>query len=489
MELRSSCLVSLAMLAACTSSGGPSAEADAGPGGDGGGQEAALTCEGKSGSRLRQLVRDHDDGSSEVVHLVDSERGLGCVFMTAPDGQLRCMPRVDRDRVYGGILRYRDSSCSQPIGSVEPDVHPVLFEYAVPQGEGCNRRFHRVYTEVGAATDIAEGDQIYYRDPQGDCAAATASTATYYRLGEPIPPERFVAGSEIWTDGGRLSMRTVDAEDGARFCDVLGQLRDTELEGADCGLSRAEDGAIRCLPQSSVLSEYFADDDCTEALSLAQSDTCRPVNYITATAPAECDRLEVRRMGDTVTSQLYWDPGGVCDTFDPGDTARFSLPGPVVAADSFAEIRREYARVGGRLERGDLVGEGVRLHRSRWRDTTLDIPCGFSTAGDGVERCLPATDPSDGAAIAAGTRYTDPDCSVGILVAWYRPDCKDTRPAYVREQVGETAVIHQAGDEHPGPFYVDDGTGCVAAAADEVHLSVGPVVDPATFASGVHRLE
>ena len=489
MEMRSSFLVSVAMLAACSSSGGPSAEPDAGPGGDGGGEEAGLTCEGKSGSRLRQLVRDHDDGSSEVVHLVDSERGLQCVFATAPDGQLRCMPRVDQDKVYGGILRYLDSSCSQPIASVDSEAHPVLFRYSVPQGESCNQRFLPVYADVGAVTDIAEGDQIYFRNPQGDCAAATASSATYYQLGEPIPPESFVAGSESWTEGGRLSMRSIDAEDGARLCDVLGQLHDTELEGAACGLDRAEDGAIRCLPPGPFLSEYFSDDDCTQALSLAQSDTCRPVSYVAASAPAECDRLQVRRMGDTVTSQLYWDPAGTCQTFDPVDTARFSLPGPVVAADSFAEIRREYTRVGERLERGDLVGEGVRLHRTRWRDTTLDIPCGFATAADGVERCLPATDPYDGAAIFAGTRYTDPDCSVGILVAWYRPDCNDTRPAYVRELVGETAVIHQAGDEHPGPFYANAGTGCVAAPADDAHLSLGPVVDPATFASGVERLE
>jgi hypothetical protein len=489
MEPRSSCLVSLALFAACSSSGDPGAQVDAGPGDDGGGEEAELSCVEKGGSRLRQQVRDHDDGSSEVLALIDSERGLACTFGAAADGQLRCLPESDQNKVYAGLLKFRDSSCSQRLAQVAAGVEPLLFEYWVPVEEGCDQPPRRAYAELGAATDIEAGDRIYYRNLDGDCVAETASGSTYYQVAELIPPERFVAGTASWTDGGRLSMQTIDAEDGARFCDVDGTLRDSDLDDGECHLQRAEDGSLRCLPNPTALSEFFSDDDCTSSLELTQSRTCRQETYISTRSDTCDDRDQVRLVGDTVTSQLYWDPGGVCDTFDPGDTTRFSLPGPVVAPETFAEMRRDYVPGGERLERGDLVGEGIRMHRSRWWDTELEMPCGFAVASDGAERCLPAVDPQEVAAVNAGTRYTDDDCTVGVLVAAYRPGCTAATPIWVREFAGGMVLIHQVADEHAGSFYVREGERCLPAPADEVHLRLGPVVDPAMFASGVQRLE
>jgi hypothetical protein len=88
-------------------------------GGDEGGDGAAPvepTCVGASGTRLRQHVRRHSDGSSLAVGLLrDTELGVDCQFVPAADGSLRCLPALFGPVAGGfsqGRLVFTGSDCA-----------------------------------------------------------------------------------------------------------------------------------------------------------------------------------------------------------------------------------------------------------------------------------------------------------------------------------------------------------------------------------------
>src|SRR5262245_44934235 len=116
------CLLGAAALG-CSSDGSDSAPDGGTPPPDGGGRDAGpdskdLTCQGQSGTRIKQVIRQNGDGTAQFIRLQDTTYNETCAFGTASDDQLRCLPAVDGAPFADGIVLYQDDQCQQRIGQL-----------------------------------------------------------------------------------------------------------------------------------------------------------------------------------------------------------------------------------------------------------------------------------------------------------------------------------------------------------------------------------
>lgn len=448
-------------IAACGSDSG-SSDLDGGPTGDAG-DPNALTCEHASGSRIKRVLLQHEDGTSDVLRLHDSEIGETCQFGLAADGSLRCIPRADGTPVASGRLMYTDAACTQPVARLDgalADPAPTIMQ----QLKAADCAQVASHWELGNVQVVEPGvTALYNLDNAGTCSQVLADGNPYVQVTREIPADELVAGTESWV-GGRLQIRQVDGDDGSRWCDVIGAMQDQELDHL-CGLVYGEDRAIRCLPLQRSTTSVFSDAACTTAFpAVITSPTCDTGYRFTWEGAGECGEVRVRALGAEVTEPIY-QMGEMCQQQPLDDEQRVYRVGPAVSGTSFGELTREYLDVGARLERGDLTGAGVRLFRLQWRDTMLDAPCAFDTATDGVERCLP-NDTPDSPVADVTTYYSDNACTATVTVGTWTSTCSPgLTPRFARELLDEGARIHPV--EGPASaLYELDGSGTCVALAD-----------------------
>jgi len=468
---------------------GSDSNADAGPGDlPDAGDPNALDCEGRSGTRIRQVVRNQSDGSVEFLRLQDSELAETCNYGLASDGSLRCIPIADGSPFAGGAVMYTDPGCTNRIAQLAAavgDPPPIYMQEVVAGGsaDGC-AAVTRNY-ELGNQLAVDPATTIYRQDAVS-CVGVTAGTSPYFEIASELAPDDLVAGTESWVGEGRVQTRRLDGDDGSRFCDAA-SFRDLELE-TSCVLQYGEDNSIECLPSPLPIGAFFSDAGCgtgTELPLMVVPGTCDTgARYAYQPALAACNyRNRVRALGDEFTDPYFQMDGG-CVQVDPPNESTAYRVGPALAGGSFSTFTHTFIDSGGdRLQRGDLEnGLGLRIHApeafgEQWKDTMLDTPCAFETATDDMLRCLP----SGSAQTPIGTvgqRFSDAACGTPVTVAEVNLACfGSAEPTWAREGVHVYPVTGPA----PATYRME--ASCIQIT-DVAVYSIGAEVTADMFVSG-----
>lgn len=451
MAMQSSALVrGVVLLAGLAAAGLPAAcgsssdsNADAGPGDiPDGGDPNALDCEGRSGTRIRQVVRDHADGTSQFIRLHDSTLGETCVFGLASDSSLRCIPIADGSPFAAGAIMYTDPGCGTnnriaQLTAAVGDPPPTHMQELVAGGtaDGCGAVTFNY--ELGEQAVIAPETTIYRKDPDDQCVGVSAGSNPYFEIAAEVTPDELVAGTESWVGQGRIQQRRLEGDDGSRWCDI-NSFRDLELE-TSCLLQYGEDNSIQCLPASLGIGNYFTDGACgagTELPLMVVPGECDTgARYAYQSASTTCAyRQRVRALGPEYTDP-YFEMGGACTAVDPGDDTPHQV-GPAMSGTSFATFSRTFITAGGdRLERGDLDdGLGLRFFRFQWRDTMLDMACSFQTLADESIRCIPTGGSQEIPVATVVSLFSDNACTAPVQVGQIDLTCfGDAEPTHALE--------------------------------------------------------
>jgi hypothetical protein len=473
--------------------------------GDDGGEPTPLTCVGRSGERIRQVVRNHDDGSSEVLGLTDTDIDAPCSFRVAGDGVERCLPVEDEARMPVFFPVYTDAGCTSRIAEFH-STEPALPRHAMvavgSEPFECQRTFD--FVELGAAVPLELGDTIYYLREDGSCESAFASPGPYRysRITSVLPDSRFVGGTGRWTDGGRLAMRVVEGADGSRAC-VAGSFSDAERGPHPCSPQEDVGGQLRCLPASPPLSGAVSTSaSCTDSLVVAQvADGCdQGMDYIRRpTLPGCRSRTSVYERGAAHAGQLYFPFSPTICYPVPTGYAYHELGG-LLPPPTFPVMTERIAASKTRLARVEVEGGGVHMPRPLWQDTELDVPCEFELAVDGVTRCLPGPSADEHNSLVEPFRAT----AQGLVVQLYESDeCQgpaprhvlfqdggcDARPPprYAIERTFEGQRIFRVGERITRPFHLPSS--CRALGPEMQVFALGEEVDPTEFVAGAEEVE
>ncbi|HEU5056171.1 MAG TPA: hypothetical protein VFU21_06590 [Kofleriaceae bacterium] len=416
-------LAAAGLPAACGS--GSDSDADAGPGdGPDAGDPDALDCQGRSGTRIRQVIRNHADGSRQFVRLHDAELGETCAFGLAADSSLRCIPLADGSPFAAGAVMYTDPGCGTnnriaQLTAAVGDPPPTHMQQQVAGGtaDGCGAVTFNY--QLGNQLTIAPETTIYRKDPDDQCVGVSAGSNPYFEIAAELAPDGLVAGTESWVGQGRIQQRRLDGEDGSRWCDI-DSFRDLELE-TSCSLQFGEDNSIQCLPAALGIGAFFSTDTCgagSELPLMVVPGSCDSgARYALESAIAACPyRRRVRALGAEYTDPYYQNTG-TCVAVDDGSDTAYRV-GPAMSGTSFASFTRTYIAAGGdRLERGDLDNSlGLRFFRFQWRDTTLDLACSFQTLADESIRCIPTTGSQEFPVATVTSLFSDAGCTAAVQV-------------------------------------------------------------------------
>jgi hypothetical protein len=484
----------------CGSSSSPRVEPDAGDGdaggtgSDAGPQPIRLSCEEANGARLRKVVRQHGDGSSEFIRLHDTDFAETCSYAVAADGVLRCLPAVDGAPFADGAIRYTDDLCTAAIGQLTAPVVgdlPGYMRELVPPVDPCAGLVPHFY-QLADRLVIAP-DTIIFQKVGDVCTGVAAPVTDFFAVAAELPANTFVEGTESFTDSGRIQQPQVDGADGSRVCNTVGPLRDRDLSDHPCSLEQSEDASLRCLPEDVGPTSVFSDDLCAAPIEVALVDeTCNAdAAYATDPAGAACQlRRRVRELGGPLAAPVFELVADVC-TAAAADPVAHGI-GASVSPFSFAELtpRTDAPAAGGRLDRVDLVtDDGLRMFGSRWLDTELDQACTFRRAADGTDRCLPQESPLELVARSISV-FTDAACTATAVVGDRDPSCAAGDPKFVLEAIaGGRTRVDEAGGALPGPFFELDAAAVCIEITGRVFYGLGDEILAQTFVGGTEMVE
>jgi len=465
-----------------------------GGGDDGGVPEPAAVCTGASGERIRQVVRRHDDGTSEAVGLRDTEFGNDCSFQVDRDGTTRCLPRLDGEPFGFGLVEFTDAGCTNPIIHFSVYGTPVPGRAVVRAEEAsCGTPFD--YYDLGGALSFPEETTLYFVNSEtGFCSTTTADTSAtshYFARGAEITPDRFVAASEAWSGEGRLGVQVWEGADGSRACEPSVRMRDQALGGHSCLPGIGEDDVLRCLPESNSVVEVSMSSQCASPAPAAQvSGTCdRGLEYSAESVFQGCRAHQVvRALGEQLPGSFYFEGSEGCEAIPPGNLY-FTL-GALVDPSSFAALETERVPLGARLERMDMVGDGVRVAQHDWYDGEREVACKFDLATDGALRCLPGT--TDVPEARVTDVYADPKCEgAASQLALFEDRCATgAEPKYVRDtRSGSAVAVYAIGQPVADTRYVVSAGFCTSVSAPSRLYTIGPEVSAGSFVAGVDEVE
>ena len=174
--------------------GGTNGGGGAGGGGtNGGGSDGGATGGGtaldlyQSGSRLKLKVLTTADGAKAFQGWYDTQLGLDCQFVTASDGQLRCLPI---GTAYVGSF-YADGNCTTRLAYATcAGATPPAYAYATAAaGSSCAAAYH-VYAVAGAYSGT-----VWAGSP-GACTMTTPPPGySLFTVGGEAAASSFVAGA------------------------------------------------------------------------------------------------------------------------------------------------------------------------------------------------------------------------------------------------------------------------------------------------------
>src|SRR4051812_25680476 len=247
---------------------------------------------------------------------------------------------------------------------------------------------------------------------QADAAAMSDRPAAMADAPAPVPfarPLEFIHGT-------RLQGLFLQSADGAR---ERWEMYDNQLQ-TRCGLNRADDGKLRCLPFApssfdlNILETAYADSDCTE-MALPEEATCAAGfgfkdgamgRSVYRLGPVRALTMVYRRT-TTVTNGITQNG---CMAAPGTPTKKYFSLGMLVPAASFVEAQgtRSDGPTTQRLRALYWqMTDGARVRVNQYfSDGDLMELCQARTTSDGSLRCLP----SSGATVSAGT-FADDKCT------------------------------------------------------------------------------
>jgi hypothetical protein len=126
-----------------------------------------------------------------------------------------------------------------------------------------------------------------------------------------------------------------------------------------------------------------------------------------------------------------------------------------------------------------------------WRDTMLNIDCGFSFASDGVQRCLPAT----GASISLF--FSDAQCLTGLAFVTSCPEAPAPKYGFKTDPASTCggqprSSVHLLGSRYSGAIFYGSSAQCApypGAPPPYAFFAVGAPVAATTFQSMTESVE
>jgi hypothetical protein len=357
---------------------------------------AANALWASGGQRLRPVFVTTDDGADDFVGWYDRHLDLRCEFTTASDGKQRCLPVPPQSG------RYADATCKTPLLPADAEC---AHEYGFKLAGGYE--VHRLGQPVAVTT-------IYERNVANVCVERRLSTPMMvFPLADEVAPTEFVARSGNVTVPDESSTRFdrvfAQAEDGSRELDSL---FDHDFMSR-CDLRKTRDGALRCVPFSSIAANT-SDAACHGLVTLFASSSTeedRRFGFV-ASYGQNCDvRESIHRVTTPHPGPVYSGDGNVCvEDAKYVDWIYYDVdPTPISdeAFEAFAPAT-ETSRLRTRRMLG-ATGTSMRLpynHAPSWSFTDSgrgDLTCAFQAVEGGELRCLPPPAPE--------TVFADASCT------------------------------------------------------------------------------
>ncbi len=458
-----------------------------------------------SGSRLRARVRSSVPGARLLAGWRDTTLGVDCSFVTAEDGETRCVPA-------GAQIVFLDPLCASPVGVVNPDCAangPPRFASATFLSDATCSGVVRAY-RLGDEVTLRSRHVYIGGGASGACLRATQldPAAVAYGL-EPVAPEALVKGTLTHTPKtDRLGLEVLVADDGARqvsgLYDVGTRRRCFSIAGAIGG------GEDRCIPDAVAWATYAADAKCASkvAYQVHPTTSCPAPSVVVAYGYDGCDvRASYFTPGATVDiNQVFSGSAPVCTSLrqQPAlyttlerDHVFFQVGAPLAAA-TFAPLRAQTTGLGRLAVPVLAAGDGTELAPPRtdtFFDTTLGAPCRAYIFPDGAKRCIP----SDALPIASPS-YSDEACTSEIVGVPEAPGCAETTvPSYGVRVSGSACATEVAASrlvrlgaelQKLRAYYTNDANGaCVRQAQGGTFASVGADVPTSSLAVVTETIE
>jgi hypothetical protein len=109
-----------------------------------------------------------------------------------------------------------------------------------------------------------------------------------------------------------------------------------------------------------------------------------------------------------------------------------------------------------------------------WHDAQLGNDCYFTTAVDGVVRCLPYP------LAYVYPYYSDATCQTPLVLAY---SCGGVVPRYAEDLSSCASSYYLVGSAYSGPVYTSSGTSCVTTSLSLPTYQRGAALPASTFAS------
>lgn len=416
------------------------------------------------GGRLRAQWWELPGGVTLFRQFFDTARGEPCQFdgLLGPSGLDRCLPLAHVELFRASVTDFADPACTEPaiavVGTTLPSVVVELPD------DAC----------AGEPAVFGLGPELtshYRRDPGGACVPAT--TRSFYRVGSPLPLDRFVgAAAVVEPTGDRIAGYTLTTGDGARQV-IGGWDRDRDERVAES----PELAADRWTPRgiAYAFGATFADPACTRpvAQKLGDSAVC-PITTVLGAGGAHV-------AGPAVDPRSLFghDGAGACvATPIDRDDLRFVEVGAPIAIDALAPLPTVDHGTD-RVHRRDAASpDGTPIlprSTSPLFDTATGQPCDIRVATDGVPRCLPQR--------FDGGYFADAACTRPLVQA-------SQPPALVSIDTGAPArfAVHPVG----APFtdatiHVAGAAGCAAVTRGDgvEYFALGDARAPTDFVAAL----
>jgi hypothetical protein len=257
------------------------------------------------------LVFQGEDGSVERVGWQDEGRNERCFSGTLEDDRLHCVPSTLWTQA-----TFADTACSRPLVSSRCEPAPQLGQKLPPGACVAERPIYKLGSPVAMAYQMADNM----------CAPAMPSADRSYRpLEERVPDDTFPTMERTTLPGSERLRRRGYVVPGGRSTHAVwfDSARDEE-----CSPTRVGD-AYRCLSGVPDLTQFYADDRCTQPISVNFSQCLGPAKYalVLADFATRCSRSRaVVRVGEPYTGPAFF---GAPDHREPSmprwDCQPFSL--------------------------------------------------------------------------------------------------------------------------------------------------------------------
>ena len=418
----------------------------------------------QAGTRLRPIVREAEDGSTQHVAWQDTQEDVRCTFRVGEDGVRRCFPEFRDTYVY-----YGDPECKTLVMRTHDDYPHDILEIRDEADYCAAGTFYRLASEPFVGT--------LYRKDEG-CVEHSMDPG--YFVATPMVHTDFVAAAVEPAEGNsRIVPLILAAEDGAR---AIAGAWDRE-HGEEVVAQPATDaGQSRWFGRYAATSpDLFGDAACT--MPLAGQLQCTPPDRIPATGqtPAQsgCEPQTQQRwrLGAPFTASEGF--GG--DACEPSALSYWEQVWSVAEALTDADFGLAPATTddGTRLQRairGNPEGEPF-LGEDVFFDPKLGEPCRFNfDPATGTSRCYPLVHGQ-----MAGI-YLDDACTKPVAYAHSFDDCEPPPAKWAIDGMNVRPLLEVTGW---GDFKLEDGQ-CVIADDDfdypdglgaHTVYSVGPVAD------------